>query len=69
MEVKEVCKRCRSTQWYYDNVCKYYRCKNCNYDMCSAHKWFIPCEAEELQYKNGTQFFVGNLEDYGINED
>lgn len=66
MQVKSVCKKCKCTEWV--NNTQELVCKNCGNTYCSAHKWFIPCEENEVDIKDNIEFFIGNLEDFGINE-
>lgn len=65
MNVKNVCKKCNCVEWVYKNK-QTLVCKNCGNTYCSAHKWFIPCEENEINEKNDIEFFIGNLKDFGL---
>lgn len=67
MQVKSVCKKCKCTEWIYKNDIQTV-CKNCGNTYCSSHKWFIPCEDNEIALDNGLEFFIGNLQSFGIDE-
>lgn len=62
MIVVEVCKKCKCIEWTKE------KCKCCGYNKCSAHKWFIPCENNEIARKGNLKFFIGNLEEYGLED-
>lgn len=65
MKVKEVCRRCKCTNWINYNSTKII-CASCGYERMSAHKWFIPCKEEELKMNGTLEYFIGDLKEYGI---
>lgn len=66
MIVKEVCKSCKCVDWIISKGNS--TCANCGNNNVSAHKYFVPCEEYDLALKNGLEYFVGDLSDFGLTE-
>lgn len=62
---KEVCKECMCTNWLYKTATQTI-CASYGNTKCSAHKWFVYCEHEELERHGTLEYFVGDCEEHGL---
>lgn len=62
MKVEEVCCKCNCTEWVKKDETLV--CCNCGTVKCSANKWFLVCEPEDIELRNGKEFFIGDLREH-----